>query len=476
MYIAAVLEKAGHDLQILDVDPFTEDVVPDISLFKPDLIGVGFLTSAYPRAKKLIQSLKSALPSVMTCCGGVHATSEPVSTLNDLGVDFVVTGEGEFTMREACARLSRRESLEGVKGIVFKRDGRIIDNGRSEPITDLDSLPEPARHLIDYERRYLVFPGVIRGQWIRSTIVVVGRGCPFNCIYCGVQTVFGRACRMRSVDNVMAEIEGLISQYKIKGLFFNDSLFTFREDWVNTFCDELNKRKIKLVWGCNVRVDTVSEPMLRRMKKAGCVRVDFGVESGSDRVLKALHKGITAEQAARAFDLTRKVGIKSGASFMLGNPGETMDDIRETERLANRIRANYTVFFYTTPFPGTELYSMAKEKGWIDASPAFSDRWAFRESDLPAMTINFTEKELQAIRARLQNAFFIRNYMHWDNARVILTMLWIALTNIRVTTGIFKNFLKTGRLDSIAEQLLIGYRRKILSEKKPIERKESVSS
>jgi anaerobic magnesium-protoporphyrin IX monomethyl ester cyclase len=416
-----------------------------------------------------------AVPSAVTCSGGVHVTADPLGALNGLGVDFVVTGEGEFVMREACERISAGGGLEGIKGIVFKRDGRVVDNGRREPISDLDSLPEPARHLIDYERRYLVFPGVIRGQWVRSTIVVVGRGCPFNCIYCGVQTVFGRACRMRSVENVMSEIEHLIERYRIKGLFFNDSLFTFREEWVSDLCREIRKRNIKLTWGCNSRVDTISEPILRDMKSAGCVRVDYGVESGSERILKVLHKGITPDQVVRAFDLTRKVGMKSGASFMIGNPCETMDDIIQTERLAKRIRSNYTVFFYTTPFPGTELYSMAAQNGWISAEPEFSDKWAFRESDLPAMTINFTEKEMQAMRARLQNVFFLRNYLHWENARVILTVLWIAATNIRVTLGIIRNFFKTGRLDSIAEHLLIGYRRKILSGNKPVEKRSVLS-
>ncbi|MDD5673514.1 MAG: radical SAM protein [Chitinivibrionales bacterium] len=465
LYLAAVLERAGHTLQVLDIDPWIEPYLNQVVHFGPQLIGIGFLTSAYPRAKQCIADLKQKLPGALYCCGGAHATADPAGVLRDFKVDFVAVGEGEMTMLEACQRINAGAELDNVAGVVYNKDGRFVDNGAREYIADLDTLPLPARHLVDYERRYCSFPGVIRGRWVRSTILMIGRGCPFNCIYCGVKTVFGRTCRLRSVGSVISELRSLVSSYKIRGVFFNDSTFTANKKWVIDFCERLRAENLNLTWGCNARVDTLSAPMLYAMKNAGCVRVDFGVESGSDRVLKILNKGVTREQVLQGFALARKAGLKCGASFMVGNPYEPSGDLEQTLDLAKKLRSDYTVFFYTTPFPGTPLYDMAQREKWIDKNPDFSSAWAFRESDLPAMSGGMPPAELVRVRARFQNAFFIKNYLHWYNARIILVMAWQALSAPFLTLRVFREVIKLRRFDSLAERFLTHYRLKRLHSK-----------
>jgi radical SAM superfamily enzyme YgiQ (UPF0313 family) len=220
---------------------------------------------------------------------------------------------------------------------------------------------------------------------------------------------------------------------------------------------------LDLIWGCNSRIDTVSEEMLKKMKAAGCIRIDYGVESGSDTVLAALKKGVTVAQTREAIALTKKMGIRVGASFMLGNPDETLEEMEKTFKLAKEIAAHYTVFFYTTPFPGTELWDIAQAKHWIDQRPAFSEAWAFRESEFPAMRSELTKDELQSMRAKMQNAFFIRNYMHFSNIKIILIMIWLMIINPTITFGLIFSIFKLKRIDSLAENFLTRYRLKKIS-------------
>ena len=227
MYIAAVLEKAGHKIQIYDADPeFHDSIVNEIKAFNPDLIGLSFLTVGYQRAFNLTKKLKKELPNATYCSGGVHTTVKPTETMNEFGLDFIVVGEGENTIIEVCEKLEKNESLAGVKGVMYREDGKIVDTGRREMIKDLDSIPFPSRHLIDMTP-YLKPPGIIRGFATKNqTTIVTSRGCPFKCIYCGSHNIFGRQTRRRSVKNVVDEIEHLHKTYGIKGIYYCDDTFT----------------------------------------------------------------------------------------------------------------------------------------------------------------------------------------------------------------------------------------------------------
>jgi radical SAM superfamily enzyme YgiQ (UPF0313 family) len=206
-------------------------------------------------------------------------------------------------MLEICERLADDRGLEGVPGVVYKDGDKVVMNPARPLIENLDELPLPARHLLDMDW-YLTPPGLVRGAFLWGTLgILASRGCPYSCIFCGSNNKFGRKVRRRSVENVVGEIEQLIQRYSMDGYFFYDGTFTLDIKYVMSFCEALKGRKINLKWGCQVRVNTVSEEMIKAMKETGCIQVDIGMESGSERILKSLKKGTTPEMIQWAFDM-----------------------------------------------------------------------------------------------------------------------------------------------------------------------------
>ncbi len=262
---------------------------------------------------------------------------------------------------------------------------------------------------------------------------------------------------------VIKEIEHLIGRYDIDGLWFVDDTFTTNKNWLFEFCKEMNEHKIRIKWACHARVNDMSEDLLKEMKKAGCVQLDIGVESGSDKVLKVLKKGATAAMAKDAFANAKKVGLRTMASFILGNPTETYEDIEKTERLAKEIRPDFTVFTYLTPLPGTELYQLAVKDNLL--YPEFDTQgYSWETSEYPVMKSNFSKEELKRIRSRLENKFAFRNFSGIIlGNKFFFIKLFITILKYpgHLITGI-KRFIRSGKISDLTDTIIKIYRLSLL--------------
>jgi len=450
LYIGTILKNKGHEVKCFDEDPEHVDLIPKLREFNPDAIGLSFMTPSYERAYYFCKSLRKKFKHTTIFAGGIHPTISSEKTMKEMELDFIVIGEGERTICEALENIG---SLKNVKGIMYRKDGKIINNKSRELIKNLDEIPIPDRNLIEnYKEKYIVYPGMIRGHPCKTTTVITSRGCPYNCLFCCTKLMFGQKTRYRSIDNVIEEIKGLVKNYNIEGIWFADDTFTLDEKRVIEFCRALKKENLKLVWACQARVNTLTENMLKEMKEAGCIQLDFGIESGSDKILKVLKKNTNVEMIKNAFKLTKKHKMRTLATFMVNNPYETKEDLKMTLRLAKEIKSDFTTFFFCTPFPGTEVYKLAEEKGWLKDSGNFSDKWNVRTGVYPVMSNdNITKEELIKIKSKMQNTFFIRNYVYSMNIKFTIRLMYQLLKQPKLIFKTLRELKRTKKIDRAFE-------------------------
>lgn len=401
---------------IFDPDP-TDQQLCEIIQWNPDLVGIGFMTQTRVRARQIYGVLKKNLPRATFVLGGVGPSVEKEAIFEDFQPDALLVGEGEKTLEKV------------VDGVPFDDIPGLYRPGfpflPAEIYQNLDDIPLPAYECMPDFKKYLCPPGGIRGQWFDcgTPMIMTGRGCPFACTFCSSCLIFGRHVRRRSPESVLKELRRLHDEYQINSVYFFDDTFTAPLSWTRTFCEALLKEPFKLTWGCQVRADLFNEDTGRLMKKAGCVQVDIGVESGSPKVLKALKKGETVEQVIRTFDICRRLKLSPLAMFLVGCPEETWEDVEQTKALLRRIKPSFAEFYYLIPYPGSELYRQALENGWL-VDRSYEGHGMV---DHPVMEINFTLEEQIRIRAEYFKMMSWRNLRGYFAFRVI----WSVIKNIR---------------------------------------------
>jgi len=403
--IASLLEKKGFSVKILDaaVEGLTiKETIAAALEENPGVFGLSCLTLTLDKCVKIAEGIKKKTPQKPIIIGGHHASIDPSGVMKNKCFDLLTFGESEETILEIMRGFKKeknllrdKKKLNGIKGIVFRSKGKIVRTRPRKPIENLDKLPWPARHLLPMQK-YLP----LANQYKRkpATNIVAIRGCPYNCTYCSSHSMFGRKIRFRSPENVVAEIRHLTEKYGIKEISFWDDTLTINKQWLKRLCDLIVREKIGITWSCYGRVNTVDLELLKKMKKAGCWNIFYGLESGNQDLLNLIKKGTTLEQIRQAIKWTKKAGIETRGSFMLALPNETPEKARKTIDLAIELDLDYAQFCITTPFPGTELFETARKFGSLDNNLKKYNIWE-------AVFVPFGYKDRKEVEAIYNEAF-----------------------------------------------------------------------
>lgn len=383
MYISSYLSSRGIDNLLIDqkgdipMDVLVKEVVKDTVKYDPGFVGISCLTTDVKCVFEIADIIKARLPYVKIVLGGIHPTLFPEEMLENENVDFVVVGEGEETFCDLILSGDNAD-FSSIDGIAFKDNGRIIINKKRRMIPDLDEIPMPAFDKIDMD--FYLQPNIhlIRGVPLRGFYLFSSRGCPYRCRFCVNKNIFGRTIRYRSPSKVADEVEYLYKKYRIDAFYLFDDTFAVDRSHAIEFCNEVIKRKLPLVWGCETRVDLINEELVKSLKKASCIQVDLGIESGSERLLELLQKDITVGQVRNAVRLCRKHKIRVFSNFMINLPTETEEDIEKTLSLADEIKSDVSIFNVTCPFPGTDIQAYLKHELTIDDYPKMSSMVSYR--------------------------------------------------------------------------------------------------
>jgi anaerobic magnesium-protoporphyrin IX monomethyl ester cyclase len=359
-YIAAYLKQHGVSVEIVDCTFLNQkQALQRIIQTKPAIIGIQSMYSMRNVSLELARKLRHSCGLLVA--GGALPTISPEQFLPDF--DIVVLGEGEQTMLEITNQFTNGASLTAINGVAYqeKETGQIKHTPPRPLISNLDSLPPPSRELFDnssYKKYY------DRKFGYKTTAILTSRGCPFECDFCS-KPIFGNKFRSRSASQIVDEVEEVIS-LGYNRVWFADDCFTLERSRLIEVCDEIINRGLQIDWECLSRVDTFDIEIAAKMKAAGCIRVFFGIESGNDSILKIMKKQITTKQATLATKVCKESGIKAGAFFILGYPGENHQTILDTVRLASSLPLDYLSFTLPYPIPGTPLFERIKEELNLD--------------------------------------------------------------------------------------------------------------
>lgn len=404
-YVAAVLEKAGCMVELIDASALnlTKDQVVDrLNEFSPDFLGFTSTTIDFRHTLEWMNYIKKKT-NFPVIIGGIHMSVYPKETLTHRAVDYGVIGEAEETLPQLLEYLVSKKELNSVKGICYRENNRIVVTEKRPPTQDLDSCPFPARHLIPNERYYSLI-----SKKKNFTAMLTSRGCPYKCIFCDNQTIL---YRYRSPKSVVDEMEECHNIFKINEIDIFDALFSVDPNRVVEICREIKRRKLEVDWSFRTRVDLVTADMLSELKEAGCIRIYYGIESGDTTILKDINKKINIETIKKAINLTKEKGIDTFGYFMIGNIGETEKTIKKTLDLMLGLPLDYVQISPVFAPPNTALYELLKKKinrdYWQEYALGLT-----KQDLLPVYGTDLTEKEIKRYVRKCYLRFYLRfNYI-----------------------------------------------------------------
>ena len=401
-YLAAVIEKAGYDLALIDCQALQLNhkmLGEKFASFKPDVVGITSVTPFVDSTILAARAAKETCPDTPVVLGGPHATFMDAQLLSQHPeVDIIVRGEGEETFLNLLHNISESEDLLDVSGISFRKNGKVTRTPDRPFIQNLDALPYPAYHYFALEK-YQFF-----GR--RILPILTSRGCPFQCSYCVSSRMIGAAFRPRDPIKVADELEWLKNSQNAGTFSFYDDAFTYDPGRAVKICEEIKKRRIGIPWDCQTRVDRISREVLEKMKAADCQLVSFGAESGCQKILDAVNKKTTVEQNEKAIKLAKDVGLSVAMSVVIGYPGETPESLQQTLGFIRRAKPDYVYLCIATPYPGTSMRSTLENLGW----PVSTD-WSRYDMQGPVFENPLLPVDLVSVRRDFYNSFYSWSYV-----------------------------------------------------------------
>lgn len=354
LYLAAMLAEEKITVNICDEivgDNFSEMV----NIFNPDIVGITVTSPLMSRVVELTAIAKKN--GIRVIIGGPHVSALPGESLKESGADAAVIGEGEHTIVELCDK----DDWSGIKGIAYRKNGELILNLLREPIENLDMLPFPARHILDFSKYHSDIEfGLPLKKNEKLMRILSSRGCPHQCTYCASHCVFGRKLRLRSARNILDEVEEARQKWGVNVFMFADDAFTSSSSRLREISQLIIDKRLDIRWGCFSRVGLTPE-IMQLMKKSGCRIIGFGVETGSPDILKAIKKDINIKEVVDTFKNAKKLGIKTKSFFIVGLPGEGEKEFKESMELACKINPAYLWASIFVPLPGSSIYKEMDE-------------------------------------------------------------------------------------------------------------------
>jgi magnesium-protoporphyrin IX monomethyl ester (oxidative) cyclase len=462
-YIASYLRERKKTIEIQILDTLTlgkdkvfkqgsfrrigltdKDIRQHIKKFQPDLVGISVMYTAFAndgfRMAELVKKINKNTPVVM---GGSHVSINPKEILNNHNVDYAVYGEGEITLLNLIDSLEKKISPKKITGIALRIGKKIIINPPTPFIKDLNQIPFPARDLLPMNLYDTPSPFQMRHP---AAQMVTSRGCPNNCVYCSIHSVWGHRWRSRNPENVIAEIEHLVNQYGIKEISFQDDSLSVDSHRLEKICDEIIKKKINIKWTTpnGIAHWTLTKKLLKKMKKAGCYRITFGIESGNETMRRWIGKPYKLSQAKELINYANKIGMWTLITNIIGFPYESKKDIDDTIKFAINSSVDFAFFFRLGPRPGTPVYEEFKKNNWLPENKNI----LFSEL-VSCETKYFKEGELFSIQQEAYSRFIKGRILRFDNLIHIIRKinsiedLFYLLGLISASLKMIANLLKT---------------------------------
>lgn len=424
LYLAAVAEKRGHDVDVIDADveDFNmETLTEHLCQNNYDIIGITATSPIFHKAVQLAESLKKTSSKAPILIGGEHINIFKGEAFNNY-FDFAFYGESDYTFDEFLDFVENGKSdFESIKGLIFRKDGEKVVNPPRERIADLGELMFPSMHLLKKNVYIMTFATHKKREYIP---IMATRGCPFKCVFCS-EPLTNPLVRYRPAQNIVDEMEKWSKELGITHFFFMDSNITLNRKQIKGFCEEILNRNLKVTWEGWTRANLVDKEILTLMKKAGMIRISYGIESGDPRVLKIIKKEVALEDMRNAFKMTEEVGIEPACSVMLGLPGDTKESVMKTiDFVASIPEIRYSNFSIANPYPGTEMYSWALE-GKHGMHLTINNFSEYKRYDDSPVTVNDMSRD---DLVKLQKIGLLK--MHLKPKRIMAAIRMVGLTSL----------------------------------------------